>query len=225
MKLKWIILQLLFLAAPFLAQTETSEMETLLNELEYDCDCCSKSHRKHHVSKSKKQFAYFYTNIEPVILFGEKIPFNHKTMHTSGITRNLALNEVIFHQTGSYLITYTVTAKRVAVEPGTHTPLFTLPGGFLVGLFHYDMKTGRTIELRGTRYGALTETALGIDTQQLFAQVIVKIRSAGSKISLRSLTPDMEDDFTSAMQLQTRVSNPDFTVEPNVSASITLQKL
>ncbi|MBX9697517.1 MAG: hypothetical protein K2X53_05495 [Alphaproteobacteria bacterium] len=226
MKLRWTILQLLFLATPLLAQMKASEMETTLNGLEYDCHC-SKSHSQHHhhTDRQKKQFAYFYTNTEPVILFGEKIPLNHRTIHTSGITRDLTRDEIIFHKTGSYLITYTVTAKRVAVESGTRIPLFTLPGGFLVGLFHYDMLTGKTIELPGTRYGVLTQTALGIDTQQLFAQVIVKIRSAGSRISLRNLTPDMEANFFAAMQLQTRVSNPDFTVEPNVSASVTVQKL
>lgn len=229
MKLKWIVLLLLFSATSLLAEDTENYLETALNEVECDCHS-SKSHKKHHPKRNNTEFAYFYTNIEPVILFGEKIPFNHKTIHTSRITRNFALNEIIFHETGSYMINYTVTAKRVAVQTGTHTPLSTLSGGFLVGLFHYDILSGITVEIPGTRYGVLTEfeqeTERGIETAQLFAQVIVKIRSAGSRISLRSLTPAIvTTNTTSAMQLQTRVSNPDFALEPNVSASVTIQKL
>ncbi len=192
---------------------------------------CESSHRKHsHNHKNNRpSFGYFYADNEPVILYGEKIPFNHKTIHTKNLLRNIAQDEIIFEEPGSYLITINLTAKRIAVQTGTRIPVSTVSGGYLIGLFLYEMDTGVTFEIPGTRYGVLTafdEATGGIDTQQLFAQVVVKIRRASSRISIRSLTPIIVgSSTTTAMQLQNRVSNPDFIIEPNVSASMAIQKL
>lgn len=241
MKVKFWSL-LLFTAIPLLLKAEQTIDEKLNSLTGFEASSHKHSHSKHKHHKhhccekrdnnnngEKAIFGFYYSDEEPVVLFGEKIVFNRRTHQSSHISRSLTLDDIVFDKPGNYLITFSVTGKRVAIESGTRIPITTLSGGFLVALFHHDIKSGRTFEVPGSRYGVLTEfedVIGGIETQQLFGQVIVKIESKGSSISLRSLTPVVIDDTTiSSLQLQNRVSNPNFETEPNTSASISIQKI
>lgn len=226
-----IVTFLISVSLPFFAQGSVDGSLTLLPELNINgnCDCHHPGSNQCHNQKDASSFGYFYATTEPVILYGEKIPLFHKSLHTKNLSQNIARDEIIFGVPGSYLITYNLTAKRVSVQTGTHIPINTVSGGFLAALYLYETHSGLTVEIPGTRYGVLTqfrENGSPIESQQLFAQVIVKIRRSGSRLSLRSLTPALIDSTTTtAMQLQARVSNEDYLIEPNVSAAITIQKL